>query len=100
MTEPTTDRTFEVRINGLVPAGAVAEELLEELGDVQVTEYDVTTVLSGWFPDQQALSEFLRRLRAYGLEVVEIRQVAEDGPGGPDIPGGPAAPGGPGGEQP
>lgn len=75
---PESARTYEVRINGSVAAGAVAEELLSDLGDVEVTEHDVTTVLSGWFPDQQALGEFLRRLRAYGLEVVEIRRVAED----------------------
>ncbi|NYD40549.1 hypothetical protein [Nocardioides panaciterrulae] len=77
MTEPTSPRTYEIRLNGSVAGDTVAEELLEELGDVEVTGQDVTTVLSGWFPDQQALAEFLRRLRAYGLEVVEIRRVAE-----------------------
>jgi hypothetical protein len=81
--EAAADRTYEVRINGSVPAGEVAEELLAELGEVEVTGHDVTTVLSGWFPDEQALAEFLRRLRAYGLEVVEIRRVAEQDPGVP-----------------
>jgi hypothetical protein len=33
------------------------------------------TVLSGRFPDKAALNGFLHRLRAYGLEVVEVRRV-------------------------
>ncbi len=107
MTEPTPSRTYEVRINGLVPASAVAEELLEELGDVEVTGHDVTTVLSGWFPDELALAEFLRRLRGYGLEVVEIRRVAGDDESPPEHTSGPtpgatpgASPGASPGERP
>jgi hypothetical protein len=39
--------------------------------------HEVRTVVTGRFPDQAALHGFLHRLRAYGLEVVEIRRVAE-----------------------
>jgi len=67
-----TDRKYEVRVTGLVPT----QELLDELGDVEVTEHEVRTVISGRFPDQAALYGFLHRLRAFGLEVVEVRRVA------------------------
>jgi len=74
-----TDRTYEVRVTGLVPT----KELLEELGDVGIAEHEVRTVLSGRFPDQAALYGFLHRLRAYGLEVVEVRRVpSADEPAG------------------
>ena len=66
------DRTYEVRINGLVST----EELLEELRDVRVAEHEFRTVLSGRFVDQAELYAFLNRLRSYGLEVVEVRRVA------------------------
>lgn len=66
-----TDRTYEVRVTGLVPT----QDLLDELGDVEVAEHEVRTVLSGRFPDQAALYGFLHKLRAYGLEVVEVRRV-------------------------
>lgn len=65
------DRTYEVRVTGLVPT----QELLDELGDVEIAEHEVRTVLSGRFTDQAALYEFLHRLRAFGLEVVEVRRV-------------------------
>lgn len=67
-----TDRKYEVRVTGLVPT----QDLLDELGDVEVTEHEVRTVISGRFPDQAALYGFLHRLRAFGLEVVEVRRVA------------------------
>lgn len=65
------DRTYEVRVDGLVET----QDLLDEMGDVEVAEHEVRTVLSGHFPDQAALYEFLNRLRAFGLEVVEVRRV-------------------------
>lgn len=65
------DRTYEVRVTGLVPT----QDLLDEMGDVEIAEHEVRTVLSGRFPDQAALYEFLHRLRALGLEVVEVRRV-------------------------
>jgi hypothetical protein len=65
------DRTYEVRINGLVPT----KELLEELRDVEIAEHEFRTVLSGRFIDQAELYAFLNRLRSFGLEVVEVRRV-------------------------
>jgi hypothetical protein len=66
-----SDRTYEVRVTGLVPT----KDLIAELGDVEVAEHEMRTVLSGRFADQAALYGFLHRLRAYGLEVVEVRRV-------------------------
>jgi hypothetical protein len=65
------DRMYEVRIAGSVPTA-----VLVELGDVEVAEQELRTVLSGWFTDQAALYGFLHRLRALGLDVVEVRRVA------------------------
>ena len=66
----TGDRTYEVRVTGLVP-----NSVLLRLGDVEVTTQELRTVLSGRFPDQAALHGFLHRLRSLGLDVVEVRQV-------------------------
>jgi hypothetical protein len=65
------ERTYEVRVTGLVPT----QDLLDELGDVEIAEHEVRTVLSARFPDQAALYGFLHRLRAFGLEVVEVRRL-------------------------
>ena len=64
-------RTYEIRLSGLVPT----EELLAEVGNVQVAEQELRTVLSGRFADQAELHGFLTRLQALGLEVVEVRRV-------------------------
>jgi len=69
-----TEHTYEVRVTGLLPT----TEVLEDLGEVEMAGHDVTTVLSGRFEDQAALSACLRRLRAHGLEGLEIRRVLED----------------------
>lgn len=74
-----TEHTYEVRVTGLLPT----TEVLDELGEVELAGHDVSTVLSGRFDDQAALSAFLRRLRAHGLEVLEIRRVLD----GDDDPG-------------
>ncbi|HEU4511655.1 MAG TPA: hypothetical protein VFR87_00970 [Nocardioidaceae bacterium] len=65
------DRTYEIRLSGLVPT----EELIDQVGEVEVVEHELRTVLSGRFADQAELHGFLHRLRAYGLEVVEVRRV-------------------------
>jgi hypothetical protein len=65
------ERIYEVRVAGLVPT----RELLQELGDAERVEHEVRTVVTGRFQDQAALHGFLHRLRAYGLEVVEVRRV-------------------------
>ncbi len=66
------DRNYEIRVSGLVPT----QDLLDELGDVEIAEHELRTVLSGRFADQAALYGFLHRLRSFGLEVVEVRRVA------------------------
>jgi hypothetical protein len=66
------ETTYEVRV-----VGRVSEEILRELGDVTVTEQETRTLVTGRFSDQAALHGFLQRLRAYGLELVELRAVAD-----------------------
>ena len=76
------ERAYEVRVAGLVQT----QDLLDELSDVDVAEHEFRTVLTGHFADQAALHGFLHRLRAFGLEVVEVRRVSttdEVRPGGP-----------------
>ena len=62
--------TYEVRVSGIVPDDAIAE-----FGDISVTTSSVSTVLSGEIKDQAALLGLLARLRALGLDVVEVRRV-------------------------
>jgi hypothetical protein len=66
------ERAYEVRVAGLVQT----QDLLDELNDVEVAEHEFRTVLTGHFADQAALHGFLHRLRAFGLEVVEVRRVS------------------------
>ena len=61
---------YEIRVSGTLPDDAVAE-----FGDVEVVTTDVTTVLSGEVADQAALLGLLARLRALGLDVVEVRRM-------------------------
>ena len=68
-----TDRTYEVRINGIVPT----DELSKHLRDVRVAEHELRTVLTGQFVDQAELHAFLSLLRSYGLEVVEVRRLPQ-----------------------
>jgi hypothetical protein len=83
-----TPTSYEIRVSGAVPDDAVAE-----FGDVHVLTTDVTTVLSGDLADQAALLGLLARLRALGLNVVEVRRVlrashpAAMPAGAPDDPG-------------
>jgi hypothetical protein len=65
--------TYEVRISGLVRA-----EVLQDFGDVRVTTTDASTVLSGSVSDQAALLGWLERLRALGLDVIEVHRVLEE----------------------
>ncbi len=66
-----TERTYEIRLSGLVPT----EELLDHVGEVEVVEHEFRTVLSSRFADQAELQGFLHRLRSYGLDVVEVRRL-------------------------
>lgn len=68
-----TQHTYEVRVTGPLDES----ELLDEVDGVEAVDHDVTTVLSGTFADQAALSAFLRRLRAHGLDVLEIRRLGD-----------------------
>lgn len=75
-------QVYEVRVNGLVPT----EGLLDELVDVDVARHELRTVVRGSFADQAALYAFLHRLRAYGLEVVEVHRVPTPAPPGSATP--------------
>jgi hypothetical protein len=63
------DATYELRV-----AGAVPEQDLRDLGALAVNQ--VNTVLYG-IPDQSALYGLLSRLRALGIEVVEVHRVPD-----------------------
>jgi hypothetical protein len=71
-------RTYEIRLTGQMSL----DDLREEVGDVVIAEQELWTVLSGKFVDQAELHGFLNRLRAFGLDVVEVRRV----PGGEPVP--------------
>jgi hypothetical protein len=62
---------YEIRV-----AGAVPEEDLEDMGAVLSAPDQVSTVLYG-VSDESALYGLLARLRALGIEVVEVRRVHE-----------------------
>ena len=62
---------YEIRVAGTVP-----EEDLKDMGAVRVAQDQVNTVLYG-VSDQTALYGLLERLRALGLDVVEVRRVPD-----------------------
>jgi hypothetical protein len=64
---------YEIRV-----AGSVPEADLEDMGAVSLAPDHVNTVLYG-VPDQAALYGLLARLKALGIEVVEVRRL-------PDLP--------------
>jgi hypothetical protein len=67
-----TTRSYEIRVVGSI--GPAAREAFSGLGvDVEPT----ITVLSGTL-DQGSLHQMLDRVRALGLELVEVRQVPQD----------------------
>jgi hypothetical protein len=68
--DPTT---YEIRVAGTVP-----EEDLRDMGAVTVAPEQVNTLLYG-VPDQAALYGLLDRLRALGVEVIEVRRVPAAG---------------------
>ena len=63
--------TYEIRV-----AGAVPERDLRDMGAVTLSVDCVNTVLYG-IPDQSALYGLLARLRALGVEVIEIRRIPD-----------------------
>jgi hypothetical protein len=71
---------YEIRVAGTVP-----EEDLQDMGAVRFAPDQVNTVLYG-VSDEAALYGLLARLRALGIDVVEVRRVA-DFSGSTDEPG-------------
>lgn len=65
------DATYEIRV-----AGAVPEQDLRDLGAVTVAVDQVNTVVYS-IPDQSALYGLLARLRALGIEVIEVRRILD-----------------------
>ncbi len=63
--------TYEVRVTGAVPFA-----LVEEIGAVTKASQELRTVLVCTVDDQSALAGLLARLRAFGLELVEVRAVS------------------------
>jgi hypothetical protein len=65
------DATYEIRV-----AGAVPDQDLQDMGAVTLAVDQVNTVVYG-IPDQSALYGLLARLRALGIEVIEVRRVLD-----------------------
>jgi hypothetical protein len=63
--------TYEIRVAGVVP-----EQDLEDMGAVTLAPDQVSTVLYG-VADQAALYGLLERLKALGLEVMEVRRIPD-----------------------
>jgi hypothetical protein len=82
-----TARTYEIRVSGVLPEAAA-----DQFDDVSVSTTHVSTVLTGELADQAALLGLLARLKAMGLDVVEVRRVltpsapASDEGASPDEP--------------
>ena len=65
------ERCYEVSVRGVVP-----EDLLNELRSALV-QIQARTVLRGRVRDQAELQGVLRRLHSLGLELLEVRRVAD-----------------------
>ncbi|MGW1339526.1 hypothetical protein ACWCOV_00625 [Kribbella sp. NPDC002412] len=65
------DATYEIRV-----AGAVPEQDLRDMRAVTLAVDQVSTVVYR-IPDQAALYGLLARLRALGIEVVEVRRILD-----------------------
>lgn len=65
-------KAFEVHVRGELPPGA-----LDELEYLSATVVPAQTVLTGTVPDQAALLGLLGWLQSLGLEVTEVRRIAE-----------------------
>jgi hypothetical protein len=64
--------TYEIRVSGLIGA-----DVLKDCGDLSIATTEASTALSGSVADQAALLGLLQRLRALGLDIVEVRRVLE-----------------------
>ena len=65
---------YQLRVSGPIPA-----ELLRELEGMNVTLEPAETVLYGTLPDQSALFALLVRIHDLGLQLVEVRRLADEG---------------------
>jgi hypothetical protein len=65
------DATYEIRV-----AGAVPEQDLRDMGAETLAVDQASTVVYS-IPDQSALYGLLARLRALGIEVVEVRRILD-----------------------
>jgi hypothetical protein len=78
---------YELRVRG-----PVSDELLREIGALEVVEEVPLTILRTDATDQSGLHGMLQRLESLGLELVEVRTVPEphlvDENHGGDAPGG------------
>jgi hypothetical protein len=72
--------TYEVWVAGVVP-----EQDLRDLGAVTIATERASTILYGDISDQSALFGLLARLRALGLEIIEVRRVPDLTPLSPDV---------------
>jgi hypothetical protein len=66
-----TKRTYEIRV-----VGALGPAAREAFADMLVEVEPTITVLSGDL-DQRGLHDLLDRVRALGLELVEVRQAGD-----------------------
>jgi len=62
---------YEIRVTGSVPTS-----VLEEIGDVQVFEQPVESILRGAVEDQAALHRMIDRIQGLGLELIEVRRIS------------------------
>jgi hypothetical protein len=67
-----TPTTYEVRVSGPIP-----DELLPELQNMTISVEPPETVLYGSLPDQSALFGLITRMHSAGLEVIDIRRMAD-----------------------
>ncbi|UZN03675.1 hypothetical protein [Cellulomonas sp. S1-8] len=67
-----TGGTYEVSV-----AGVVSLDDLRHLGAVSVATERASVVLYGDLPDEAALFGLLARVRALGLELLEVRRVPD-----------------------
>ena len=73
---------YEIRVSGVVP-----ESVLVELEGVHALVEPVQTILRGPVADQAALHGIINRLQRVGLELIEMRRVADSQ--GPNTESGP-----------
>src|SRR4051794_26785661 len=70
---PPAHAVYELRISGSIPA-----DLVHDLSGINMTVAQAETVLYGTLQDQSALFGLLLRIHDLGLQVLEVRRLAED----------------------